>query len=112
MAILANVYENAIYACVEVKKHLEKQECFIDLMLKKRRNKLIISCSNTCRKETTLKDGKPKSEFTGGVGVSSIVRTAQKYGGEYDFKNDNGVFVFRLIMNAEPEKTEYSHKTC
>lgn len=112
VAILANVYENAIYACVEVKKHLDKQECFINLMLKKRKNKLIISCSNTCRKETTLKDGKPKSEFTGGVGVSSIVRTAQKYGGEYDFKNDNGVFVFRLIMNAEPEKTEYSPKTC
>lgn len=105
VAILANAYENAIYACMEVKKQSGEQECFIDLMLKKRKNKLIISCSNTCRKETTLKDGKPKSEFTGGVGVSSIIRTAKKYDGEYDFKNDDGVFVFRLIMNIEPEKT-------
>ncbi len=29
----------------------------------------------------------------------SIIRTAENFGGEYDFKNDDGVFVFRLIMN-------------
>ncbi len=101
VAILANAYENAIYACMEVKKGLEERECFIDLMLKRRKNKLIISCSNTCRKEAALKDGKPGSEFTGGVGVSSIIRTAEKYNGEYDFKNDNGVFVFRLILSMQ-----------
>lgn len=105
VAILANAYENAIYACMEVMRQSDGRECFIYLMLRKRKNKLIISCSNTCRKETTLKDGKPKNEFTGGVGVSSIIRTAKKYDGEYDFKNDDGVFVFRLIMNIEPEKT-------
>lgn len=99
VAILANAYENAIYACMEVKKHPDGRECFIRLMLKRRKNKLIISCSNTCRMETELKDGQPKNEFTGGVGVSSIIGTAEKYNGEYDFKNDKGVFVFRLIMN-------------
>ena len=51
-----------------------------------------------------MKDGKPRSEFTGGVGVSSIIRTVKKYGGEYDFKNDDGVFTVRLIMNTEPPK--------
>ncbi len=101
VAILANAYENAIYACMEVKKYQRAQECFIYLLLKKRKNKLIISCSNTCRKETTLKDGKPQNEFTGGVGVSSIIRTAKKYSGDYDFRNDDGVFTFRLIMNIE-----------
>ena len=103
VAILANAYENAIYACMEVMKQPDGRECFIHLMLKKRKNKLIISCSNTCKMETELKDGQPKAEFTGGIGVSSIIRTAEKYDGEYDFKNDNGVFVFRLIMNLEPE---------
>lgn len=101
VAILANAYENAIYACMEVKKHPDGRECFIHLTLKKKKNKLIISCSNTCRMETELKNGEPKTEFTGGVGVSSIIRTAEKYGGYYDFKNDNGVFVFRLLMNIE-----------
>lgn len=98
VTILANAYENAIYACMEVRK-LEARDCFIRLMLKKRKNKLIISCSNTCRMETELENGQPKTEFTGGIGVSSIIKTAEKYEGEYDFKNDNGVFVFRLIMS-------------
>lgn len=106
VAILANAYENAIYACMEVKKYPGRGECFIDLMIRKKKNKLIISCRNSCRREAVMKDGKPRSEFTGGVGVSSIIRTAKKYDGEYDFKNDNGVFVFRLIMNAESPKAE------
>ena len=99
VAILANAYENAIYACMEVKKESKERECFIQLKIKKRKNKLIISCSNTCRIETELENGKPKTEFTGGIGVSSIIKTAEKYDGEYDFRNDNGVFVFRLIMS-------------
>ncbi len=103
VAILANAYENAIYACMEVKRHEQKRECMIQLMLRKKKNKLIIFCSNTCRMETELKDGQPKAEFTGGIGVSSIIKTAEKYDGEYDFKNDNGMFIFRLIMNIPSE---------
>lgn len=104
VAILANAYENAIYACMEVKKHADERECFIHLILRKEDNKLIILLKNTCRIESKLKDGQPNSEFTGGIGVSSIIRTAGKYNGEYDFKNEQGVFVFRLIMNAGPVK--------
>ncbi len=99
VTILANAYENAIYGCMEVKKQSKGMECFIHLMLKRKKNKLVICCSNTCRIETEIKNGLPKPEFTGGVGVLSIVKTAEKFDGEYDFKNDNGVFVFRLIMN-------------
>ena len=99
VAILANAYENAIYACMEVKKASGERECFINLTIKRRRNKLVILCSNTCRMETKLKNGRPKTEFTGGIGLSSIVKTAEKYDGVYEFKNNNGVFVFRLIMN-------------
>lgn len=99
VAILANAYENAIYACMEVKRHPDGRECSIHLMIRKRKNKLIIVCSNTCLMEAKLKNGQPRAEFTGGIGVSSIVRTAEKYDGEYDFKNDNGIFIFRLVMN-------------
>lgn len=98
VTILANAYENAIYGCKEARR-LESRECFIHLTLRKKKNKLIISCSNTCRMETEMKNGQPKAEFTGGIGVSSIIKTVEKYEGEYDFKNDNGVFVFRLIMS-------------
>ena len=99
VTILANAYENAIYACMEVKKHSSERECSIYLMIKKRNNKLIIFCSNTCKMEEKQKDGHSKTEFTGGIGILSIIKTAEKYGGEYDFKNENGVFTFRLIMN-------------
>lgn len=99
VTILANAYENAIYGCKEVKKQSPKRQCFIQLMLKRKKNKLVIYCSNTCRVETEFKNGQPKPEFTGGIGVLSIIKAAKNYGGEYDFKNDNGVFVFRLIMN-------------
>lgn len=100
ITILANAYENAIYGCVEVKKRKEERKCFIHLMIKKKKNKLVICCSNTCKLDTEIKNGQPKPEATGGVGVLSIIKTAEKYDGEYDFKNDDGVFVFRLIMNV------------
>ncbi len=99
VTILANAYENAIYGCIEVKKQFPAQNCFIHLMLKKKKNKLVICCRNTCRIETELKNGQPMPEYTGGIGVLSIIKTAENFDGEYDFKNDNGVFVFRLIMN-------------
>lgn len=102
VTILANAYENAIYGCIEVKKRSPERECFIHLRLKRKKNKLVISCSNTCQVETELKNGQPKPEFTGGVGVLSIIKTAENYEGEYDFQNDHGVFIFRLIMNIPP----------
>ena len=99
VTILANAYENAIYGCMEVQKQMPSQQCFIHLMIRKKKNKLVICCRNTCRIETEFKDGQPMPEYTGGVGVLSIIKTAEKFDGEYDFKNENGVFVFRLIMN-------------
>ncbi len=98
ITILANAYENAIYGCIEVKKQNTGRECVIYLKIQRKKNKLAVFCSNTCRMETELKDGKPKPEFTGGIGVLSIIKTAEKYEGEYDFQNNNGVFVFRLVL--------------
>ena len=104
VTILANAYENAIYGCMEVQKQMPSQQCFIHLMIRKKKNKLVICCRNTCRIETEFKDGQPMLEYTGGVGVLSIIKTAENFDGEYDFKNDNGVFVFRLIMNMPSPK--------
>ena len=104
ITILANAYENAIYGCMEVKKQSPDRDCFIQIVIKKKKNKLVIYCSNTCRLETEIMNGQPKPESTGGIGVMSIIKTAEKFDGEYDFKNDNGVFVFRLIMNIPQDK--------
>ena len=84
---------------MEVKKHKTHSDCLINLMTKRKKQKLDIFSSNTCTVDTEMKNGEPKPEFTGGIGVLSIVRAAEKYNGEYDFKNNNGVFIFRLILH-------------
>ncbi len=103
VTILANAYENAIYGCIEVKMCGDLRKCFISLMMKKKGNKLVICCKNTCRFETELKS---KSDFSGNISVSGIVKAVEEYGGEYDFKNDNGIFIFRLIMNLSQDNNQ------
>lgn len=105
VAILSNAYENAIYGCIEARRQMAERECFIHLLVKKKGNKLVIYCSNTCKMELDFRKGQPRPEFTGGIGVSSIIKTADQYDGETDFRNDDGIFVFRLIMNI-PKETE------
>lgn len=99
VTILANAYENAIYGCMEVRRQSRERECSIYLMIRRKKNKLVMYCSNTCRVETEIRNGQPRPEATGGIGVLSIIKTAEKFDGEYDFKNDNGVFIFRLVLN-------------
>ncbi len=106
VTVLANAYENAIFGCKEVKKQSGEQECFIYLKLRRKKNKLIISCSNTCSREAGIRNGRPEPESTGGIGVLSIIRTAEKFDGEYHFKNENGVFVFQLMMNLPPQRAQ------
>ena len=103
ITILANAWENALYGCMEVRKE-EGRECVIRLMVRRKKNKLVIYCSNTCKVEAELEKGLPRPEDSGGIGVMSIVRTVEKFDGEYDFKNDNGVFIFRLVMNIPADR--------
>lgn len=105
VTILANAYENAIYGCMEVRRQSRERECSIYLMIRRKKNKLVMYCSNTCRLETEIKNGQPRPEATGGVGVLSIIKTAEKFDGEYDFKNDNGLFIFRLVMNIPQQES-------
>lgn len=46
ITVLANAYENAIYGCIEVKQRSEDRECFIHLMAKRKKNKLVICCKS------------------------------------------------------------------
>lgn len=99
ITILANAWENALYGCMEAKKEDHNRECSIHLSIKKKKKKLAIYCSNTCKMEAQIEKGLPRPEDSGGLGAMSIVKTVEKFDGEYDFKNDNGMFVFRLVVN-------------
>ena len=103
ITILANAWENALYGCMEARKE-EDRECIVRLMVRKKKNKLVIYCSNTCKAEAGIEKGLPRPEDSGGIGVMSIVKTVEKFNGEYDFKNDNGVFIFRLVINIPSDR--------
>ena len=47
-----------------------------------------------------FENGIPKSKIGDGIGVPSILRSAKRYGGEYDFSLQNGVSSCQLLLKA------------
>ena len=94
VAILANVLENAIHAAeaVEVNKT-------IDITIHKKGIKLLIKCVNTATGPIRFENGLPKRKKGNGVGVQSILQSAEKYRGDvsFDFKDD--LFTCHVILN-------------
>lgn len=99
VAILANLFENAIHGCI----HSGGRERKICLCVMRKGHKLVIRCKNTCAPDVRFDRGLPLSGDGSGVGVSSILKTASHYDGEADFKVENGFFVVRILLNL-PER--------
>ncbi len=97
VAILANVFENAIHGCT----NSGKVEQEIDIYIAKRGNKMIIQCTNTCGDDICFQKGLPKSVSGGGLGTTSIIKTASHYNGEVDFALEEGRFVTRIMLNLQ-----------
>ncbi len=97
VAILANMFENAIHGCI----NSGRSEQEIDIYIAKKGNKIIIQCSNTCAEDIKFHKGMPKSGKKEGIGTSSIVKTASHYNGEVDFLIEDGRFVTRILLNLQ-----------
>lgn len=95
IAILANMFENAIHGCVGSGQ--PQQE--IDIYISQKRNKVIIQCQNTSSEEVVFHKGLPQSDKGGGMGVISIIKAASHYEGETDFSVQNGMFITRILLN-------------
>lgn len=95
VAILANVFENAIHGCLSSGR-TEKE---IDVYIAQKGNKMIIRFSNTSDQGVDFSKGLPKSGGGSGLGVPSVVSTASRYHGETDFSMKGGMFVARIILN-------------
>lgn len=104
ITILANAWENALFGCAEARKEDSERAGIIHLSIRKKKNKLAIYCSNTCKMEAGVEKGLPRPEDSGGLGAVSIVKTVEKFDGEYDFKNNHGMFIFRLVVNVLPDQ--------
>ena len=95
VAILANVFENAIHGCMDS----GSTEKAISIRIAKKGHKISIQCLNTCNDHISFYKGLPKSDSGGGIGVSSILKTVARYQGETDFSVMDGMFLTRILLN-------------
>ncbi len=95
IAILANMFENAIHGCAGSGQ--KQQE--IDIYISQKRNKVMIQCRNTSSKEVVFHKGLPQSNKGGGMGVSSIMKAVSHYEGETDFSVQDEMFITRILLN-------------
>ena len=95
VAILANIFENAIKGCLDSGK--DQQRIHIDISQKG--HKIVIQCRNSCAPDVHFRGGLPKPVKGDGIGVSCIMRTASRYDGETDFCVKDGMFIVRVLLN-------------
>lgn len=95
IAILANAFENAIHGC----GCSGREDREIDIYIAEKKKKVVIRFSNTSNEKVIFRQGLPVSEKGSSMGVPSIVKTASRYGGEFDFSLKEGKFVARILLN-------------
>ncbi len=95
VAILANVFENAINGCLRS----GEQDRWIQLSVTQKENKIAVQCKNTCASDVKFYKGMPKSDTGGGMGAFSIVKVASYYNGEADFAVEGNLFITRILLN-------------
>ena len=94
-AILSNAMENAVKAV----KPLPSAQRMIDLDLRMKENKLLISLKNTYAEIPELQDGMPVSKEEGhGIGTQSIRYVAEKLHGNCQFSIVDDRFVLRVVL--------------
>lgn len=89
--VIANLFENAINATSK----LTNKNKYIDISIKESSQRLLIKIENSCS------DNMKFDESFYGIGINSIITTAEKYDGMYDFSIENGVFVAKISLNLK-----------
>ena len=89
--VIANLVENAINATAKLKKNDKR----IDILIKESSQRLVIKVENPCRANLTF------DETIYGVGIRSVIATATKYEGMYDFTAEDGIFSAKTILNLK-----------
>lgn len=118
VAILANIFENAVHSCGSS----SVREAKIWLRISQKGHKIVIQCRNTMDRERMADKGrraakksccqadcghlqeKTEKQYLEGIGMASIRKTAQRYHGETDFAAEDGIFVTRVLLNLEGDR--------
>ncbi len=101
VAILANILENAVNGCENAPEPRK-----IDVSIQKKGIKLVFEVKNTASGNIRFENGIPKRKRGEGVGVQSMILSAERYQGDVIFNYENGIFACCVILNdINPEKT-------
>ena len=90
--IVANVLENALHGVTQSKK----ASAFINVTIKHKSQHLVLTCENSCIEELDFEE-MPEDLY--GIGIHSIISTAEKFGGTYSFSAKSGVFTVKIVMD-------------
>ncbi len=100
VVILGNMLENAINGCMEVDSPRS-----IEISVFHKENKLVLICKNTCSQEVSFENDLPQRKGGGGVGVSSVLMSTDRYHGDTMFSAQNGIFTCVVLLNESGEQT-------
>ncbi|MBR6824447.1 MAG: GHKL domain-containing protein, partial [Firmicutes bacterium] len=92
VAIIANVLENALHGAAESGSDAP----FISVNIKHQAQRFVVSCENACNPALSFAE---MPEHLRGIGISSIIATADKYGGSCLFSAQDGVFRCMIVMD-------------
>lgn len=92
-AILGNALENAVHGCIES----GEAEPLIDVRILMKNNRIAITVSNSCHGRVVFENGIPQSQKSG-IGVKSMMRSADKYDGQLDFQCVDKIFKVRIVL--------------
>ena len=98
-ALFGNLIDNAVEAACEVS---DPDRRLINLSVEARKGFLVIQCENCCEGERTIRDGLPvttkQDKNYHGFGTKSILRIAQKYGGNAVYTTENSWFKVKILI--------------
>ncbi len=95
VAVIANIFENAIHGCLASGEPVQK----IHISVTRKGKKIAVQCRNTCASDVKLKNGVPKSDTGGGMGIPSVLTVVSHYNGEAEFSAEDGMFIVRILLN-------------
>ena len=92
VTIVANILENALHGAIESKAETPR----ITVSIKHKAGRLVISCENTCLSSLNFEE---MPEYLQGIGIHSVMSSAEKHNGSCRFSAADGVFSCMVIMD-------------